>query len=233
LDIQPLQFLDIDGNFFLNLFAAETYLSFLLVTFIGPSLVAPDLANNALPLYLSRPFSKSEYIIGKVVVLVTLTSVITWIPGLFLIAIQTNEAGLSWLWHNLRIPIGIFVGSWIWIITVSLMALALSAWVKMRPAAMFSLFGAFFIAGSFGNIVNSTLDLQPPLGLLMDLNTTMRALWYWLLLGEPEFGMVFVRRGTAGASGLPSWSALVSLAAFSALSLFLLMKKIRACEVVR
>jgi len=118
LNVQFLQFLSIDGNFFLNIFEAETYLSFLLVTFVGPGLVAPDLANNALPLYLSRPFSKQEYIIGKLSVLMILTSLITWVPGLLLIAIQTNQAGLSWFWDNLRIPLGLLLVCWIWIVTI-------------------------------------------------------------------------------------------------------------------
>ena len=90
LDLPAMQYLNINGNFFLTLFEVETYMSFLLITFIGPSLVAPDLANNAIPLYLSRPFSKTEYVLGKLSVLVTLTSLITWVPGLFLIGIQTN-----------------------------------------------------------------------------------------------------------------------------------------------
>src|SRR4051794_34444352 len=154
LDLQALQYLEINGNFFLSLFELETFLSFLLITFIGPGLIAPDLANNALPLYLSRPFSKAEYVLGKLTVLVIVTSLITWIPGLLLIGIQTNEAGWSWLSENIRIPIGIFVGSWIWILTISLEALALSAWVKVRPGAIFALFGIFFVAGSFGGLAN-------------------------------------------------------------------------------
>src|SRR5262245_2485668 len=157
LNLPALQFLEIDGSFFLRLFSVETYLTFLLVTFIGPNLIAPDLANNALPLYLSRPFSTGEYILGTLAVLITLTSLITWIPGLFVVAIQTNQAGISWLTQNIRIPIGVFVASWIWITTISLMALAISAWVKLRPTAMFSLFGVFFVAASFGNLANGLL----------------------------------------------------------------------------
>jgi len=231
LNLEFMRFLQIDGSFFLRIFSIETYLSFLLVTFIGPNLIAPDLANNALPLFLSRPLSKHEYIVGKLSVLLTLTSLITWIPGLLLIAVQTDQGGFSWLSDNLRIPIGMFVGSCIWIVTISLMALALSAWVKMRPTAMFSLFGVFFVAASFGNITNGLLALQPPWGVLMDLNATMRALWQWLLLGQNEYSVAF--RRTTMESGVPSWTALISLLAFSALSLCLLMKKIRACEVVR
>jgi ABC-2 type transport system permease protein len=231
LNLPFLRFLEIDGAFFLTIYEIETYLSFLLVTFIGPSLIAPDLANNALPLYLSRPFSKQEYIIGKLSVLIVLTSLITWIPGLLVLALQTNQAGLAWLSENVRVVIGIVVGSWIWITTISLMALALSAWVKMRPAAMFSLFGAFFVAASFGNMANALLDLNPPWGLLIDLNMTMRGLWQWLLLGRTEFGMAFAPAGSG--PGLPSWTALLSVASFSTISFVLLIKKIRACEVVR
>src|SRR5262245_32954695 len=44
LDLPVLQFLEIDGSFFFRVFSIETYLSFLLVTFIGPNLIAPDLA---------------------------------------------------------------------------------------------------------------------------------------------------------------------------------------------
>src|ERR1700733_9198108 len=67
--LQALRYLEINGNFFVNLFEVETYMSFLLITFIGPGLIAPDLANNAIPLYLSRPFSKTEYVLGKLSVL--------------------------------------------------------------------------------------------------------------------------------------------------------------------
>jgi ABC-2 type transport system permease protein len=233
LDIQAMQYLEIDGNFFVSLFEVETYMSFLLITFIGPGLIAPDLANNAIPLYLSRPFSKPEYVLGKLSVLVTMASLITWIPGLFLIGIQTNEAGLSWLWNNIRIPIGMFVGSWIWILTMSLVALALSAWVKMRPGAIFALFGIFFVAGSFGRLANVILGLDPPIGVLIDLNATMRALWRWLLLGENSYGVVVLRGRFAAEAQLPAWLGLVSLLTLCGLSLTLLVKKIRACEVVR
>jgi ABC-2 type transport system permease protein len=232
LQIQPLQLLEIDGNFFLNLFAVQTYLSFLLVTFVGPGLIAPDLANNALPLYLSRPFSRREYIAGKLSVLMILTSLVTWIPGLLLVAVQTNEAGLSWVWDNVRLPIGIVAGSLAWTLTISLIALALSAWVKMRPAAIFSLFGVFFITGAFGRIANNILDLDPALGNVIDLNATMRTLWSYLFIGQTSYGLTIVR-GRLADSHVPAWISPLALLAFCALSLCLLVKKIRACEVVR
>ena len=232
LDAAALAYINIDGNFFLNVFAAETYLSFLLITFIGPNLIAPDLANNALPLYLSRPFTKREYILGKLSVLVTVTSLITWIPGLFLIAIQTDEAGWSWLRDNLRIPAAILIGSWIWILTISLVALAFSAWIKAKPGTIFAMFGVFFILAAFGFFADLMLELRPAWGVVLDMNASMRTLWSWLLLGEKEYATV-IERGRMVQSGVPSWAALVSLIVFAGLSLSLLLKKIRASEVVR
>jgi hypothetical protein len=40
-----------------------------LAAFVGPGQVSPDLANNALSLYLARPFSRVEYVLGKMSVL--------------------------------------------------------------------------------------------------------------------------------------------------------------------
>jgi ABC-2 type transport system permease protein len=232
LQIQPLELLQIDGNFFLYLFVAQTYMSFLLVTFVGPGLVAPDLANNAMPLYLSRPFSRREYIAGKLSILMILTSLITWVPGLLLVAVQANEAGLSWLWDHVRVPVAILAGSLVWAFTISLIALALSAWVKMRPAAMFSLFGVFFITAAFGRMANQILDLDPAFGEIIDLNATMRTLWNYLFLGEASYPATFIR-GRLADSHLPAWLSPVSLLFFCCVSLFLLVKKIRANEVVR
>ena len=231
-NLQFLQAFPIDGNFFLGLFTFETYLSFFLVTFIGPGLIAPDLANNALPLYLSRPFSRPEYVIGKLSVLMILTSLVTWIPGLLLVAIQADQAGLSWVWDNIRIPIGIVAGSFIWMLTISLLALFISAWVKVRPTAIMSLLAIFFIAGGFGVMANNLLGLVPAWGVLIDLNTTMRAVWRWLLTNQSSYGNTFIR-GRVVDSGVPSWAGLVAMLILSGICLSLLVKKIRACEVVR
>ena len=56
-------------------------LALFLAAFVGPGQVSPDLANNALSLYLARPFSRAEYVLGKMSVLVILLSLMTWVPG--------------------------------------------------------------------------------------------------------------------------------------------------------
>ena len=56
---------------------------------------------------------------------------------------QGSLAGDGWFGTNLRIALAMFIGSWVWILTVALMALALSAWVRWRPVAGGLLFFVF------------------------------------------------------------------------------------------
>ena len=44
----------------------------------------------------------------------------------------------------------IFVGSWVWILFLSLLALAVSAWVKWKPVARIALIVIFFVLMGFG-----------------------------------------------------------------------------------
>ena len=83
-------FLKIDGNFFMVVLQAQGSLAGLLTAFVGPSLIAPDLTNGALPLYLSRPISRTEYILGKAMVLGSLIASITLIPTLLMFVVQSS-----------------------------------------------------------------------------------------------------------------------------------------------
>lgn len=224
---QLMNFFPIDGAFFSTLLAVEAILTFGLVSVIGPGLVSPDLANNALPLYLSRPFSRAEYVAGKLAALLALTSLVTWVPGGLLIGVQTSLAGFAWLSENKGVALAVIAGSWLWILTVSLVALAVSAWVRWRTVAIPALFGVFFVAGSFGAIANGLLRLDPPVGSLIQLLTAMRIVWDWFALGQTEYF------GYRGVHGLPAWTALVSLLGFCAASVGLLAWKVRPSEVVR
>jgi ABC-2 type transport system permease protein len=229
LDFPPLQaveYLTVNSGFFLTIFIIETFVSFFLVSLVGPGLVAPDLGNNAMPLYLSRPFSRTEYVLGKLSVLIGLTSLITWIPGLILVGAQTIFVGFSWLSDNLHIVAAILVGSWIWILTTSLIALAISAWVKWKPVAIASLFGVFFVMAGFGTAANVLLDMR--LGVLINMATVMLMIWRWLFLGESTYFITTPPYGT-----LPAWTGLISMAAICVVALFMLGRKIRAAQVVR
>ena len=147
------ELLVIDATFFAFLMGVQSTLAFFMGAIVGPGLVSPDLTNGALPLYLSRPFSRAEYVLGKFVALGVLLSLITWVPGMFLFLMQSSLEGSAWFFSNLRVGGAIFTGAWIWILTISLLALALSAWVRWKPLAAGLMFGVFFVAAGFGGRV--------------------------------------------------------------------------------
>jgi ABC-2 type transport system permease protein len=217
LDLSAAQLLTIDGSFFFNLMGIEATMCFLLSLFVGPALVAPDLRNGALPLYLSRPFTRREYVLGKLSVLAILLSAITWVPLLLLFTLQASLEG-GWLAANGRVGWAIFAGSWAWILVLSLIALAVSACVKWKPVARIVLLVVFFVLAGFGAAINESLDTT--WGSLLNLGELIRAVWAGL------FGIDVRVRLEPG----PAW---IALAAICAASLVLLARRIKAYEVVR
>lgn len=211
------QIFSIDGEFFGLVMAVQCSLAFFAALFVGPGLVSRDLANNGLPLYLSRPISRWEYVLGKFAVLGMLLSLITWIPGLLLYGLHSGYEGWSWAVGNLRYAAGMFVGSWAWISTISLLALALSAWVKWRPVAGFMMFMVFLGGGFLGLVVNALFRTE--WGSLANLGAVIDRIW------EGLFGL-------RASNSLPLWAAWASLAVFCGACIYLLDRKIRAYEVV-
>jgi ABC-2 type transport system permease protein len=219
LDLSKASFLAVDTTAALYFLRVQgTLLGFLIAFIVGPSLVSPDLRNNAMPLYLSRPLSRSEYVGGKMTVLVVLLSLVTWLPGLLLFGLQSYLEGWTWFRDNLRMAIAVFVASWIWIVVLSLMALAVSATVKWKPLASASMFGIFFVAGAMGGLVN--IFFQTSWGSLVNLSLMVETAWASLL-------------GLERPMDVPTLAAWLSIVAFSAAFLFLLARKVRAYEVVR
>jgi ABC-2 type transport system permease protein len=231
LGIEPPSFLSINARFFLFYLGLQSMLAFFLNAFAGPGLVSPDLAHNALPLYLSRPFSRAEYVLGKVTVLVGLYSVMTWVPGLLLYGLQSYFAGADWAAQNLRIAGALLAGSWIWILLLALMSLAVSAWVKWKPVAGALLFCLFFIGLGFSAAINNLLRTK--WGNLINLSHLIGSVWV-ALFEEPlkrGSGAVFFR--VARGEEIPLWCCWAALLGFCGFCLWLLNRKIRAVEVVR
>ncbi|MBK5290492.1 MAG: hypothetical protein JJE04_02205, partial [Acidobacteriia bacterium] len=67
-----LETMKVNARFFAVFMNAQAVFAVLLAAFAGPSLVAPDLSGNALPLYFSRPISRFDYVISRLLVMVGL-----------------------------------------------------------------------------------------------------------------------------------------------------------------
>ena len=65
-NIQAGNFLEVNAKFFLMVSAIfRRRWRICMTAFVGPNLVSPDLTNNAMPLYFCRPFSRTEYVLGR------------------------------------------------------------------------------------------------------------------------------------------------------------------------
>jgi ABC-type transport system involved in multi-copper enzyme maturation permease subunit len=154
LKIDVKELLPIDASFFQFFVNFQGVLAFFVTLLVGPPLVSRDLRNNALPLYLCRPFSRTEYVAGKMSVLLWLLSLITWIPQLVLFLFQSYLEGWIWFVSNLWIGGAVLLGSVVWILILALLSQAISALVKWRVVASAALLGIFFVPSVFGEVVN-------------------------------------------------------------------------------
>jgi ABC-2 type transport system permease protein len=214
----------LSGSLFFWFVVGQGNLAFLFASFAGPSLVGPDLAHGAMPLYLSRPMSRGDYVLGKLAILLTLLSAITWVPGLLLVALQGALAGGGWLGSHLRVPLGIFVGSAAWIVLLSLSALAISAWIRWRPLATGALFGLFVVGSAFGTAIDEILDTR--WGKLLMFVEQIKTIWIDLFATGRILGEARDERD------LPVAVCWLAIAVFSGVAAALLRRKIRAHEVV-
>jgi len=212
-----LQYLSVNGKFFLVFMNVQAVAVVILAALAGPGLVAPDLSNNALPLYLSRPFTRVDYVFSRLVVLLGLLALVSWIPALVLLAMQTGMAGWGWLAANWGLAAGTLGGMAVWTILVSLVALACSAYVRWRVLAGALLLGVFFLLSGAAEIIRRILE-APWLNLISPAGAMYQLWCAWLGVEPPE-----------GPS--PHASAL-ALIAMGALVIFVLERKLRPVEVV-
>ena len=235
LQVNVVDLLPIDATFFQTFLNIQCGLSSVVALLIGPPLIARDLRNNALPLYLCRPFSRTEYVIGKMSVLLILLSGMTWIPQLLLFLFQAYLEGGTWLKDNLWLTTAIFLGSAVWILLLALISQTISALVKWRVVASAMMLGLFFVPSAFGVFVNEVF--QTRIGNLISLGALMNNVQAGL------FG-TFVRTVTVdrrpwGEDAVvtitepPLWAAWLVLFLICAACLAILSRRLKAYEVVK
>lgn len=212
------QFLTVNGTFFVTFLGVQNILAFVMTAFIGPNMIAPDLANNALPLYFCRPLSRTEYVAGRGCAIVSLLSWITWVPGLVLFAIESTLSGPAWAAAHWKYAAGIFIGSMLWIFVLTLLALALSAWVRWRIVAGGLLLFLMGFSSGFSAALNAVM------------RTNLGSYFNPPALVAAVCSRFFDLDTSIGIAAGP---ALIALAAMCAFCIYLLSRKVRAFEVVR
>jgi ABC-2 type transport system permease protein len=211
-------FIQVDGRFFAVFMYVQGAFAVFLAALAGPGLVAPDLANNALPLYFARPLTRWSYALARLTVIVGMLSVVTWIPGLLLFGLQVALAGGWWFVANWTLGVGMVAGFLLWQLILGLVAMASSAYVKWRVVAGAVSLAVFFILSGVSQMIDAVFRVT--WGHLLDPAWSVNTVWRALLGVDPIVGP------GAGAS-------MVALTAFVLLLVLVIERKLRPVEVVR
>ncbi len=238
MNLNARQLIPIDGSFFQTFVNVQGGFAFFVALLVGPPLVSRDLRNNALPLYLCRPFSRTEYVMGKMSVLIILLSWITWVPQLLMFLFQSYLEGFAWFRDNLWIASGIVIGGLVWILLLGLLSQTVSALLKWRIVASGAMLGLVFIPSVFAGIVN--LIFQTRWANIISL---------FALMGNVTAGLFGTFDRVSGRMQItdfndnvvrevlllepPLWVCWAVLFIFSAVCLAILHWKVKAYEVVR
>lgn len=125
---QAREFLAVKPDTFRQFLDQQRIWVFFVTVYVGAGLIANDRRANALQLYLSKPLTRSEYVFGKLVILMTFLLLVTWVPAISLLILQIMFAGnLTFFTSNLFLFPAITLFSFVQAVTVSVAMLALSS----------------------------------------------------------------------------------------------------------
>lgn len=192
---------------------------FVFVVTIGQAgLIADDRRTNALQLYLSKPLTRVEYILGKLVPPLAYVLAITLVPALVLLILQIVFAGsLTFLRANLFLLPAITLYSLIQALLSAFAILALSSLTKSRR----------FVAIMYAAVIFFTAAMY---GVLRGI--TGSRTWAVIAPGEMLDVIANAIFRSRGEPPVPVYVAVLVVFSVIGLSILILERRIRAVEVV-
>ncbi len=211
--------LPVDGRLFGNFLNQQIGFTIRLSIFGASGLIANDLRTGAILVYLSRPLTRRDYVLGKLGVPLALNLAVTLVPALALYGVALTLAPDQFLqWELAWIGPAIVAHSLIISLFVSLLSLAVSALSRSARVAGLGFFGLIF------GLEMVRLVLQHGFGrreaMLVSLQADLRSLGVALFgLADTELAM--------------HWAAPAALLLVVGLAcLAILRSRVRAVEIV-
>ncbi len=199
-------------------FLSQQGLFVFLVVIMQSGLIADDRRTNALQLYLSKPLTRVEYVLGKLVPPLAFVLAVTLVPALVLLILQIVFAGsATFLRANLFLLPAITLYSLIQAVLSACAILALSSLSKSRR----------FVAVMYAGIVFFTAAMYQVLRAI----TGSRK---WAVISPGEM-LDVIANGIFRSrveSAVPVYVAILVVLAIVGVALLILERRIRAVEVV-
>jgi ABC-2 type transport system permease protein len=211
--------LPVDGRLFGEFLNQQIGFTILISIFGGSGLIANDLRTGAILVYLSRPLTRRDYVLGKLGATLGLNLAVTLVPGLLLYAISLGLAPeLFMKWSLAWIPPAIVAHSLLISLAVSLSTLAISALSRSARVAGLALAGLFVGLEIVRGVLGAITDR--PETHVLSIQNDLR------VVGGRIFGIA--ERGVPIPAALPP----LALALLAAGCLLVLRSRVRAVEIV-
>ena len=199
-------------------FLSQQRLFVFLVVIMQSGLIADDRRTNALQLYLSKPLTRVEYVLGKLVPPLAFVLGVTWLPALLLLILQIVFAGsLTFLRANLFLLPAITLFSLAQALLSACAILALSSLSKSRR----------FVAVMYAGIIFFTAAMYQVLR-----GITASRTWAVISPGEMLDVIANAIFRSRGEPAVPVYVAVIVLLAIVGVAMVILERRIRAVEVV-
>jgi ABC-2 type transport system permease protein len=216
-NLQVAEFLATTPDTFRDFLSQQRFFVFLIA--IGQAgLIADDRRTNALQLYLSKPLTRVEYVLGKLVPPLAYVLAVTLVPALVLLILQIVFAGsLTFLRANLFLLPAITLFSLIQALLAAFAILALSSLTKSRR----------FVSIMYAGLIFFTAAMYQA---LRGITTSRR----WAVISPGEMLDVIANaifRGRADPA-VPVYVAVITIFVIIGIAILILERRIRAVEVV-
>lgn len=157
-NFSQVSFLAPNAEMFHDFLEQQGFFVFVITVYVGAGLVANDRRANALQIYLSKPLTRTEYVFGKLAILMAFLLLVTWVPAIVLVIVQLMFAGsFTFLRTNLYLFPAITVYSFVEVITIAAAMLALSSLSKSARFVGILYTGLFFFTTALWGVLTLAL----------------------------------------------------------------------------
>lgn len=205
-------------SYLFNMPTLSGFLIALIAIFGGARLIADDLNSNALSLYLSKPISWSDYLIGKFIVVGTLIIGMTLVPGLILFLEHALLSDFTFFKDHYWIIFSIIVYSVIITVITSLLMLFFSSLTTNSRYATIGFCAVWFGLPVIALILKEVFSIS---------TVSIVSIWAnYDILGSVLFG--------ESADFDIHWTlSILVLSALTAACVYVLRLRIRAVQIVK
>jgi hypothetical protein len=189
---------------------------------VGSSLIARDVRHRALLMYFSRSITRADYLLGKLLALITLLMLVTLLPGLLLFFGQLGMSQERLSFGDRMSDLGsITLNSLILTVPMASVVLAFSSLTKRTYLAAILWVTFYFLSASLSPALTFALKADWP------------KMLSWTNLTNHLADLCYARRGPASAPILEcgAWPPLLILGSATVLALALVWRRLRSTEV--